>query len=290
MVSQYFGQYLLTKGILSSKQLCDVLAYEQSVRAFLGVIAIDAGVMNAQQVEKVLQIQHRRDRKFGEIAVEEGYLTSGQVEHLLQTQQRGYLTLSQAIVDRGYLSLAQLQAALESYKVENKLNLAQVGSRHSHFDGAVQEFLDSDALGTNAEYFYDYVALTMRNIVRFMGVDPFIDTQGTPLDGWLICQDIVGEVGLSIGLVMEDSVLLNLARCYSGEKLTKIDELTRDCMAEFLNENSGIFLVNMSDRGLELDLKPQQIRKAGTKPMENAYRIPIRVSCGQLDLYVAFTK
>jgi CheY-specific phosphatase CheX len=288
MINQYFGQYLLNKGMLSSKQLCDVLVYEQSVRAFLGVIAIDAGLLNAQQVEKVLQLQHRRDQKFGEIAVEEGYLTPGQLEDLLQTQQRRYLALSQAIVDRGYLSLAQLQAALESYKLENKLNLEQLGSSHSNFDGAVRGFLASDDLGTNAENFYDYVALTMRNVVRFMGVDPFIDTPGTPLDGWLICQDIVGEVGLSIGLVMEDSVLLNLAQRYSGEELTKIDELTRDCMAEFLNENNGIFLVNMSDRGMELDLKPQQICKAGTKPMKNAYRIPIRVSYGRLDLYVAF--
>ncbi len=56
MINQYFGQYLFNKGILTAKQLFDVLAHERSVRVKLGVLAINAEVMTAIQVEKIHQL------------------------------------------------------------------------------------------------------------------------------------------------------------------------------------------------------------------------------------------
>lgn len=288
MFSQYFGQYLLNKGLLSPEQLCDVFVYERSVRPKFGILAINAGMMTAAQVEEVHQMQRRLDKKFGEIAVETGYLNLGQMEELLESQKNRRLTLSQAIIDKGYLNLAQLESALEGYKQENKLTVKQKDALcESDFDCIVRAFLDFSALNVDGEILYDYVALMMRNFLRFLNEEPIIDTLGDKIEGWMMHQSMIGEIGLFTGLVIEENLMLELARRYSGEDLDIVDELAKDSIAEFLNETNGIFSVNMSDRGMELDLKPQQIQQMEIVPLKEGYRIPLRVSGGQVDLYIA---
>lgn len=288
MFNQYFGQYLLNKGLLSSEQLCDVLVYEQSVRTILGVIAMGDGLMSAEQVEKVLQIQHKYDKRFGEIAVTEGYLTTGQLDELLQKQQRRHMTISQAIIDRGYLSLSQLETVLQDYKTDNLLNSELLDLRNCDYQGTIRNLYDLSVLGSQADCFCDYIALTMRNLVRFMRIDPFIDGFATSVEGYLIKQNVTGELEFSTCVVVDESTMLNLARRYSGEDLNIVNDLTKDCIAEFLNENNGLFIVNMSDRGLELDLQPQYVSVDGIETLQNYYRVPIRGPHIQFDLYVGF--
>lgn len=291
MFSQYFGQYLLNKGLLSPEQMSDVLAYERSVRAKFGVLAIDAGIMTAAQVEEVHQMQRRMDKKFGEIAIAQGYLTLDQLEELLESQTNRHLSLSQAIVDRKYLTLGQLEAALEGYKQENKLTEKQLNAlRDSDFESIVRTFLDFSMAGPHEDMLYAYVALLMRNMQRFLDEEPIINTSAGKTSGWMVYQSLIGEISLFTGLVIPEDLLLKLARRYSGEELDTVDDLAQDCIGEFLNETNGLFTVNMSERGLELDLKPQQIQQVDVVPLRDGYFVPLCISGTQLDLHLAVVK
>lgn len=288
MFNQYFGNYLLNKGLLSVDQLYDVFSAETSTRAKLGVLAIDAGLMNAAQVEEVHQLQHRMDKKFGEIALAQGYLTAGQLEDLLEAQKLKRLSLSQAVVDRGYLSLEQLQNALDTYKQETHIASRKHASpENADFAGISRMFVDFSPAGLNSDMLYDYVSLIMRNIVRFVGEQPVIDTAGRPVSGWLMSQGMTGEASMFTGLVLDEQVLTETARRYSGEPITEADALARDAIAEFLNETNGIFTVNMSDRGVELDLHPPTIQPTTKISLHTHFRIPLRFSYGQADLYIS---
>jgi hypothetical protein len=288
MFNQYFGNYLLNKGLLSPDSLADALSRERSVRPKLGVLAIDAGLMTAAQVEEVHQLQHSMDKRFGEIALERRYLHAAQLEELLAAQQTKRLSLSQAIVDSGYLSLAELETALENYKRDNKFSAEELAALHNaDIDAIVRSFLDFSAGGPDADLLYDYVALIIRHIVRFLGAEPVI-APAPPADGWLITQELTGPVSVSTGLAMNDALLVSLAGRYSGEPISQPDELARDSIGEFLNEANGIFAVNMSDRGLELDLKPQRIgRTQGVDALQHHCRVSLQLLGGHVDLYLA---
>lgn len=291
MFSQHFGQYLLNKGLLLSEQLCDLLACKHAVRAKLGLLAINAGMMTTEQVEKVHQIQHRTDKKFGEIALEQAYLTFDQLEELLASQQRDYLSLSQMLLDRGYLDMEQLECALENYKRDSQLSCIPSDSAQPDFTGAIKTCLSYSADGGNEEIVCRYTALMLRNFQRFLGEEPVIDIAGGQVvGGWLAYQYIGGEVGLFTGLRMEEDVLLALARHYSGESFSSVNDLATDCIAEFLNETNGLFAVNMSDRGWEMDLQPQRIKAAETIPLREGCRIPLRIRKGRVDLFIALNK
>jgi hypothetical protein len=92
------------------------------------------------------------------------------------------------------------------------------------------------------------------------------------------------------GLAMNNSLPVKLARLYSGEPLDEVNALATDSIAEFLNEANGIFAVNQSDRGIELDLQPQQSQPIeGILPLQNHYRVSFHLAGGHANLYLALT-
>lgn len=295
LLNQYFGQYLFNKGIINAEQLTKAIGYERSVRLKLGVLAINAGILNAAQVETIHELQKSKDKRFGELSVELGYLTLAQLEELLEVQKRRYMSLSQAIIDLGYLSLADLEQALNDYKRESNFSQEQWQALNTiDFEQAARAFLDFSAAGGTGEIYYDYVALLLRNMVRFLNEEPVLEKNAAiekiTVDNWLVGQDIVGEVELFTGLVMDDSAFLEVARRYSEEELPEIDELAIGSSAEFLNVVNGIFCVNASDQGVNLDLKPQTVEKRQTLSLHKGYRIPILLSWGKIELIIAERK
>lgn len=289
MFSQYFGQYLLSQGDLTTAQLAEVLELEKSIRVKLGILAMDAGYMTAKQVEEVHELQKRKDKRFGEIAVELGYVTDVQVETLLKAQNQKHLNLSQAIVDKGYMSLDEINRALEEYKRDSHLTDDQIKAITDADVDQIVRFTCDFSKHQDPERCYDFVALTLRNIVRFLNDVPVVGRNVEPFQvgqRWVIEQQIEGSHPLSVCMVMDDSVLLEVARRYSGEELSEIDELALDSAAEFLNVTNGIYLVNMSDRGIELDLTPQKAVRHLALP-EKSFAIPITLPFGTMHLVLA---
>jgi len=283
---QYFGQFLLNKELLNLEQLRDILNRERASRPHLGLLAIDASILNSSQVEQIHRLQQAFDKNFGEIAVDKGFLTLRQLEDLLVVQQGRRLNISQTIIDSGYLTLAELEAAWQEYKNTTSLKKGKTDALYGNLCGIVRAVLDFSSAGSEGDILYEYIALFLRIIPRFLGEEPIIALNHTRASGTLITQTMRGVVNISTGLVMNDDLLLKMARRYSGENLTRVDELALDSIAEFLNSTNGIFTVSMSEGGLELDLEPQCIQTAGVTPVEMAFRVPIETSCGIIDFYI----
>lgn len=291
MFNQYFGQYLLSKNKITADQLVEVMDYERSARVKLGLLAMNANFMTAEQVEKIHELQRVKDQRFGELAVAQGYLTYAQLEDLLENQHCRHLGLSQVLVDKGYLTLVELEDILANYKAENQLSKEQdQTSGNMALDQAARQMLDFSEAGAQGEVYQDYIALLQRNIVRFLDATPLLSSRESAIDSthqWLIHQSIAGEISLFTGLAMDDATLLDIARRYSGEVLTEIDELAKDSVAEFLNMVNGIFCVNASNRGMELDLQLQKIVHNQMPALKEPYHIPITLSFGKIDVLLA---
>lgn len=290
MLAQYFIHYLLNNGILTSSQVLEVMAYERSIHVKLGVLAMDAGFMTAAAVEEIHNLQRSRDQQFGALAVEKGYLSDGQLAGLLSTQGEGYLKVVQAIADKGFLTLGQLAASLAKFRREYAINDEKWYTRQGlDTDTLTRIMVNFSTAGGQAERYYDYIALLLRNIVRFLNDEPFI-IGAQPVrvpreDEWVVTQAMVGSLNVTAGLLMDEAVLLEAARRFSGEELTGIDELALDSAGEFLNIHNGVFAGNLSARGLTVDLLPQRVGR--TVPQEAAaagYSISLGLSFGCLNV------
>ncbi|TSI11763.1 hypothetical protein [Lysinibacillus sp. BW-2-10] len=267
MFSQYFGHYLLNRGLITREQLADSLEFQKTVHVKFGVIAVDEGFMTTAQVEEVHEKQRQMDKRFGEIAVELGYLTEEQVESLISHQKQSHLYLAQALVDRGYMTIDEFGAALNEYKKDNSLSDEQFEAiRNGNVDTLVEKILVAYDEEKAAKY-GKYLSLFAKNMIRFIDDQVYLEISEnnnvTP-GNWLIKQDVVGTSPLFTGISINDETLLYVASIYAEEELTEIDALAKDAVSEFLNLHNGIYLVNMSNWGTELDMKPQQVFESAT--------------------------
>ena len=122
MYAQFFGNYLLSHGVVTREQLLETMHRKSSTKIKLGTLAIHAGYMTANEVDRIVILQTHEDKRFGELAIHEGYLTEEEVTKLLAEQKPDFLLLGQALVDEGLINNQQLQELIIDYQSENELD------------------------------------------------------------------------------------------------------------------------------------------------------------------------
>ncbi|SFL51871.1 chemotaxis protein CheX [Pelosinus propionicus] len=291
MFNQYFGYYLLNKGLVTPEQLSQALHYESSTRVKLGVLAVDAGLMTAVQVGEVHDLQRAKDKKFGELALEKGYLTVVQIEELLAAQAKGHLTLIQTIADKGYMVLGDIEKALAEFRVECGITAPGSASSAPIDDTEIKKLLDFSQAGDNAHVLYSYAGLTLRNMVRFLNETPFMQPEAIDAEHssqWVASQRIIGDLNITIDLIMDEQTVLKAASRFSGEELTIIDEMALDSIGEFLNVHNGVYCSLLSTDGFKVDLQPQTVRKQKNSTETSGCPIVITTLLGRFDFRLSF--
>jgi hypothetical protein len=286
MFSQYFGHYLLNHELITREQLADVLEFQKSVHVKFGVIAVDEGFMTPSQVELVHEKQRQVDKRFGEIAIEHGYLTDDQVEALITKQKQQHLFLAQALVDRGYMTIEQFSQALTQYKKENSLSDDQFEELKS---GSIEAIVENILLDDQKSVYGKYVTLFAKNLIRFIDDQVHLevsDAEAGQQDKWLVHQEILGESPLFTAMTANEDVFLQIASKHAEEELTVVDELAKASVSEFLNLTNGIYLVNMSNWGVELNMKPQSINENAKASGELTY-LKVHTSFGSFQLLLS---
>lgn len=284
MFSQLFGQYLWKKGLLSAEHLKEVLDLEKSTHVKIGVLAINSGFLTADQVQEIHSLQSLQDKRFGEIAIEKGYITQIQLEELLGQQKKGHLLLSQAILDKGYLTLESLEKALKDYKEESGITQEEIEENDpAKIVRKILAFPDS----ANKELYYDYYSLLVRNMVRFLDTQPTFEVDSpSGTNTWYAFQKISGPLEITTALSMDAQTLTKIAAKFSGEEIEDCNELAQASVAEFLNLHNGIFIVNMSNNGVELSLQPQVITQNPPEGLNNANVMSLDLPLGKIKIWV----
>ncbi len=288
MFSQYFGQYLLNKGLLSAQQLRDAFEHEKNTKVKLGVLAMNAGFMSAEQIEKVYKQQSKVDEKFGEIAVKNGYLSETQLKKLLSTQKQGHLVLSQYIVDKGYMSLTQLDTTMKEYMKSRNLNIRNLDDLN--IEKLLNNYINfGDTLWH--KIYWEYVSLLLRNCMRFISDVPVIQVERVDeayYSEWMVSQRIFGKFSMFTSFASNDlGAAKHLAELFNKEAFASFDEYAQDGISEFLNLHNGIFLVNISNSGVALDMAPQHISTCEKlDELPECYKITLTWIWGEVDMVI----
>ncbi|KMT21903.1 hypothetical protein [Clostridium cylindrosporum] len=287
MFTQYFGHYLLNKGYINPEQLHDGLEHQKNTRLKLGVLAVNAGYMNAYEADRVNEAQKRLDKRFGELAVDMGYLKEEQVEKLLSSQKLGHLLLGQVLVDKEYMTLQEFEKAINEYKRDYSISDKEFEAiQRDDVDKIINTFTKFQG-SKNEETLKDYLALFIRNLIRFIDTEAMIGEVVKLKDyecKFTAKQDIQGKVALSTYIEAEENSFIRFASKYAEEELSSIDEMAEASVGEFLNLQNGIFLVNVSNSGVELELTPQEVYS--NIKVHDVYKISIDLSFGKISILI----
>lgn len=298
MFGIYFGRYLVSKGILSSEQYDEIISDSKSTKVKMGFLAVEEEVMTAEQADEVNMLQHTQDRKFGDIAIEKGYLSEEQVAALLKKQGDEYLLFVQALVDREIMSIEEIQHEMNAYKKSNRFTALDIEAiKSGDIDRIVSVFIRDDSIQPMVK---DYVALTARNLVRFidsrfqMGQIERIDLYEA---AYMTTQEMDGDYGMLTGFCGDQDSLKMLGesfvkREYAELNLDEMDILDvldiLDAACEFLNCNNGLYATRLSHEDVELDMCPPEMRDSHSSIESdgNMYKVSFFIRGKQIDLII----
>lgn len=288
MYTQFLGNYLLSKGYITSEQLIDSIRYAKTLHMKLGFLAIHAGYMTCAEVDKIHIMQTHVDKRFGELAVEEGYLTSGEVDELLKMQKPSFLLLGQAIVEKSYMTMKQFEDALISYQSDYKLSETDLTDTQSDkLNLILKDFYQFNS-NQYLDYYIEYIGLLFNNLTRFIG-DDFTPFKGTAFSSYStdfsISQKVLGNMEFNTVIDMDEPTYIKFASRYAEDDFVENDEYVNASVEDFLNLHNGLFTVNMSNEHLEeLALTPPVRERNSLLTSESKiYCIPIGFSFGTIN-------
>jgi len=290
MFSQFFGNYLRTRGCITFEQMRDVLALQDSVRVKLGVLAIDAGYMTAAQVEEVHNLQSTMDKRFGEIAIEKGLLDEAKLSILLGQQNKRHLFISQALIDKGIMGFEDFERYLEDYKKDSGLSAREFEAlKANDIESVTRALLHMPELGESNMY-VEYFGLFARNLVRFIDDHILLErarqVQREEFD-CLIHQEIDGRYKLFTGFAGTESGMAEFAARFAKMPVSGMDEVARDSLGEFMNIHNGLYLSKLSNDWVELELLPPEYKSNGSlKSVGVVYKIPFALPFGQFSFFL----
>ena len=215
MHTQFFGNFLLNKEIISPEQLIDLLKIHSTAHKKLGTLAIHSGYMSASEVEDVFITQTHYDKLFGELAIEMGYLTKEQVDELLTLQLPDYMLLGQTLIEQGVITHVELENLITEYQsVYEIYDLDLVEEQKHMVDKLLSNFYLPEDL-PHAEYILSYLTLLFNNLVRFIGEDfttlNIMTLEEVPTN-YCISQEVDGSFSFLSAVDMDEETAI----CFAG--------------------------------------------------------------------------
>lgn len=293
MYAQFFGNYLLSRNVVTAEQLVQALGQLSTEHVKMGTLAIHEGYMTATEVEQVLILQTHQDKRFGELAVEIGLLSEDEVLSLLKTQGPDFLLLGQIFVENNIITNQELENLLVDYQSENELIELDITTEQKESIEKLIErfFLTAERPISNLDS--KYIALFFNNLIRFIGDDftPATPTlcQEYPVN-FCVSQKINGGYSLRSYLDMDESTAIAFASRYVDDDFDEFDEYVRASLDDFLNLHNGLFNVNLSNESsLELSLEPPAVVEKSLLTFDDdAFLIPIIFPFGTIHFILSF--
>ncbi len=282
MVEHILGNYLVDVGKITKEQLDLLIEKQDSVRIKLGLLAVTEGMMTVTQAEEVNILQAVRDMRFGDIAVEEGYLTQEQVEKLIKKQGDAYLMFIQNLLDEDMLTMEDWDWLLEDFKRVNNYSNTDMEAIKSNDVERIIPLLLPEA----AQVYRPLIETLIRTMIRLVDRNVYLGkaVMGDvfPAED-LAIQRMEGAKGIVDCLAERNGGLLKVCSIFGQENFSRLDLDALDAAGELLNCANGMYVSELSRKGLFLELMPPEY--TGRDHISDICRIPIFI--GNAGLYFA---
>lgn len=292
MLTQFFGNYLLEKQVITSEQLLEALAHKHDNVQSLDSLALSSGYMTQEEIEDVHNMQTIKDVEFVRLALHMGYLTVSQASELEEAQHFGYLLLGRSIIELGFCTQEEMTKIIADYEFDYQLSF----SNCLNFDkDKIEEMIHHYYQFPDSAEFSPaegYAVLLIRNLIRFVGDDFRLSGRLEKLpnlpDMTEITQSITGDLTASTAIIGYKNFLNLFANRYACEVLVDDDEYVIAALQDFLNLHNGLFSVNLSnDHDIEVELAPAEVCAAEIDNLSYQYILPIEFTFGTV--YFCFT-
>ena len=243
MENRYFSQYLLNAGVLDAGNISDVMPKSAHAVPQLHILAMQQRLLSESQVEELSTADD-----VVKTLEEAKMLSDAQIESLKNTVPGRDARVAQTLLDEHIADLKTIERCFREYDNDElhpiKYAVKKIVSKYEEMNPV-------------ADIYGEYTEMFVGALQRFMDTDAVVLTEATDLDfagTRIVSQSMGGQLSVAVAVLAKNQMFLEMARRYSGEDLTELDELAEDSLAEFINVLNGLYIVNLSGRDLDMDL------------------------------------
>lgn len=243
MGNRYFSQYLLNAGVLDAGNISDVMPKSAHAVPQLHILAMQQHLLSESQVEELSTADD-----VVKTLEEAKMLSDAQIESLKNTVPGRDARVAQTLLDEHIADLKTIERCFREYDNDEL---------HPIKDAVKKIVSKYDEMNPVADIYGEYTEMFVGALQRFMDTDAVVLTEATDLDfagTRIVSQSMGGQLSVAVAVLAKNQMFLEMARRYSGEDLTELDELAEDSLAEFINVLNGLYIVNLSGRDLDMDL------------------------------------
>jgi len=250
MSNQFFGQYLLEKGLLSTQQLLIAIKLQKEANPPLGELAIREGFIDKSAASRINSEQQRTDMRFGELAISLQLMTEQQVSLLFHTQKEIKKFFGEIVVEQGFMTQSSLSEQLETHGALKKLSL-------DHIDSSIKQHVYCEQITQTLDAIIKNFTRIPKIHVQVSQVEP----QQPELlpDHVIISQTAQIPDQVKIGWVMDRPLMKQLATNFLGIDASDNEALYIDATSEFLNIILGNDLASNHSGDDQTHLEPPLI-------------------------------
>ena len=124
----HFGDYLVSRKVLSAHQVLKALAEQNRQRKFLPLLLVEMGAMEDYRVLNFCRRAQERNEDFLDVLLDERFISKSQYRELHNTWMKSGPPLGKILVTLGFMDDATKQELLEEFEAEKSLeaNLARL--------------------------------------------------------------------------------------------------------------------------------------------------------------------
>lgn len=243
MGNRYFSQYLLNAGVLDAGNISDVMPKSAHAVPQLHILAMQQHLLSESQVKELSTADD-----VVKTLEEAKMLSDAQIESLKNTVPGRDARVAQTLLDEHIADLKNIERCFREYDNDEL---------HPIKDAVKKIVSKYEEMNPVADIYGEYTEMFVGALQRFMDTDAVVLTEATDLDfagTRIVSQSMGGQLSVAVAVLAKNQMFLEMARRYSGEDLTELDELAEDSLAEFINVLNGLYIVNLSGRDLDMDL------------------------------------
>lgn len=280
MYTQVFGNYLLSKELITKEQFLVALSKKSLYSVHSSTLALHYCYMSPSEIEELVQIQKQEGRSFTELAVANGYLTQEQALTLLNSDVPDFLLLGQILLEDGAFTYEEFANILTDYRCQNELLELEMNTDSKNDVNQLLDIFSILSQRNFSDFSRAYLELLFNNFIRMVG-DDFTPLPPQKIDvfssEYCISQEITGAYCAHSYICMDYETALAFAERYTGESFDEFNEYVQASLEDFLNLHNGLFIVNTSnDNSQELTIGTPLTPEEDIITFENqAYYFPI---------------
>lgn len=120
MGSMFFGQYLLSKGVITREALLEAIERQRQTNLSLVELAVRHGHIDSEQAEMILASYRTSEANLEDLFFDIGGLDSEKVDELRRVQRSDWVKIGAALISAGHLTRDQVEEHLAVFQEEQR--------------------------------------------------------------------------------------------------------------------------------------------------------------------------